>query len=593
MVLAFLPTVALAAEATLPTEIPAVTLAPLVDHSEDPQADLATSYSYSISDDTAGVKVTFTAEGLKAHQAPASSSYAVGEDTTAYWVGIGICQPEEGVTVKYAYGQGDYAAPSTFDQQPASTYTIEGDTAVYDTFYFNACPDDAAAPRTAWVAAQYSLTDSTGTEPVVFVYLLDFSGVTKYAPPVVEATPTVLEGTATSTVPEDITANIEAAQEEGQNTLTIQATASDGDGATVDTAKVTLPGAVVDALAGAEQVATAIETDLGTITLSNDAITKVKGAVQSGGGSTSDVTLTVGTATAANEDTEAATFEVTVTSGGAEVPVSDLSSPITLAFSFDNSTASIDTPVLAYVNQTEDGVVYERLANTTYDAENGIISGDTSHLSTFAVVPKSATAGAPLASLTVSVGENGLPSAVGTPSGSTVKYAVVTSDPADAIAGWTADTKESDINSALSVNLNASISALDYQSNGKYLVAVAIDENGNATAAGYCVISGLPSDYSITEIGAEQDGGAGLTRTIECSTTVTFDGTQYLVIQITEGSGEDAQVSVVMVEAAASVTVSYKSSAQLYVLITSGMPDLTSGEATGVIIYDSETTANG
>lgn len=477
MAFTFLPATALAA--SLPPSAPAVALAPLVDHSGDPQANLAASYTYSVREDTAGVTVKFAATDLQPHQG--AGSYAIGADTqtVGYWVGMGIQQPESGVTAKYACGTGAYAQPSTFDLTPASTYTIGADTdaVTYDTFYFNAFPQDASS-RPDWIAAQYSLDSQTGTNPVVFVYHLDFSGVE--APANVEVTPSVAGGTAAATVPETITGSIAAAETSADKTLTIQATTTGGANS-VETAKVTLPGGVVDALAEADQVSTAIATDLGTVTLPNAALAQVKEGAQSGS-STSAVTLEVGKATV---EGTAAAFEVKFTANGSEVPVSNLSSPITLAFSFDNTTASISDPVLAYVNQSGGDPVYELLSGGKY--ENGIISGQTTHLSTFAVVSRSDVVQSP----------------------------------------------------------------------------------------------------SIEGIGAEVAGGAGLTRTITCSGNL--DG-RYLVIQITEGSGEAAKVSVVMIEAGTTVTVSYQNTASLYVLLTDKMPNLTGTDPTGATIYDSERT---
>ncbi|WP_369284190.1 hypothetical protein, partial [Oscillibacter sp. GMB15532] len=96
----------------------------------------------------------------------------------------------------------------------------------------------------------------------------------------------------------------------------------------------------------------------------------------------------------------------------------------------------------------------------------------------------------------------------------------------------------------------------------------------------------IDSPYTITEIGAEAIGGAGITRTI---TTNGTDGNQYLVVQMTEGTGANAHVSVVMVKANDSIEVSYKTTAAVQVWLTNGMPALNGSEATGVTIFDTKT----
>ena len=117
---------------------------------------------------------------------------------------------------------------------------------------------------------------------------------------------------------------------------------------------------------------------------------------------------------------------------------------------------------------------------------------------------------------------------------------------------------------------------------------MSVHGDGKATAAGSCFISNISSGYTV-EIGEETSDGAGVAREITC-TGDNFSG-KYLVVQITEGSGESAKVSVVMVQADETVTVSYQNSgAQLYVLITDGMPNLTGTGAMDATIYAS---ANG
>lgn len=88
-------------------------------------------------------------------------------------------------------------------------------------------------------------------------------------------------------------------------------------------------------------------------------------------------------------------------------------------------------------------------------------------------------------------------------------------------------------------------------------------------------------------VGNESIGGAGRIRiiTIGGSESVNLEG-KYLVVQITEGTGEEAKVSVVMISPQnQAVLVSYRvARTKVEVWITSGMPDLV-GEDMDVEIY--------
>ncbi len=103
--------------------------------------------------------------------------------------------------------------------------------------------------------------------------------------------------------------------------------------------------------------------------------------------------------------------------------------------------------------------------------------------------------------------------------------------------------------------------------------------------AGLTPVAGEP-DY-ILAIGSESAGGVGQTRTITIGGTKAGNLTgKHLVVQFTEGTGEAAKVSVVMISAVnQTVSVSCQASGtKVEVWLASGMPDLV-GENMGVEIY--------
>ncbi len=90
----------------------------------------------------------------------------------------------------------------------------------------------------------------------------------------------------------------------------------------------------------------------------------------------------------------------------------------------------------------------------------------------------------------------------------------------------------------------------------------------------------------ITTISEEQGGGVGYVRTISLKADDGFNG-EYVVIQLTSGTGIDAVVNVVMVKAENTVKVSYKNAnTAVQVWVTSNMPNFKTPANLGVQIYD-------
>ena len=192
---------------------------------------------------------------------------------------------------------------------------------------------------------------------------------------------------------------------------------------------------------------------------------------------------------------------------------------------------------------------------------------------------------ADIAPLTISVNNVGTISGDTATAEGTLSYYLVSEDKQETIDSWNVETADSGVADALGVSAETSKPTLAFADNGKYLVVVETKDS-KVVAAGQSAVIDIDSPYTITEISAETTGGAGITRTI--ATTGT-NGTQYLVVQITEGTGDGAHVSVVMVKADDSVTISYKTTAMVQAWLTDGMPTLSGSTATGATIYDTET----
>ena len=192
---------------------------------------------------------------------------------------------------------------------------------------------------------------------------------------------------------------------------------------------------------------------------------------------------------------------------------------------------------------------------------------------------------ADIAALTIVVSSDGTISGDEATYGGDLSYYLVSAGKQSVIDTWNVETSADDVATALDVTVEAGKPTLSTDNNSKYLVVVET-KDGKVVAAGQSVVINIDSPYTITEIGSEAIGGAGITRTI---TTNGTDGSQYLVVQMTEGTGADAHVSVVMVKANDSIEVSYKTTAAVQVWLTNGMPALNGSEATGVTIFDTKT----
>lgn len=114
--------------------------------------------------------------------------------------------------------------------------------------------------------------------------------------------------------------------------------------------------------------------------------------------------------------------------------------------------------------------------------------------------------------------------------------------------------------------------------------------NDTFTITTYRVDNGAVIDtYSISKglaLGAEQTGGAGYQRVITIGDTPADLSGMYVVVQLTDGSGASAKVSVVSISATdKEMRVSYmKAGTKIKVWLVSGFPNLTSGNM-GVTVY--------
>lgn len=208
--------------------------------------------------------------------------------------------------------------------------------------------------------------------------------------PVVEVTPEVnTDKSATATVDNTaVSADKIAAAESNEGKLTIDATGGP-EAKGVEKIALTLESEVVKALAedadgNATGVSAEIATPVGTVTLSADALAAIKEDATSSG-TTSDVVLKVEKVDALSRpagSTEA--FVVKVVKDGETDPISisGLTKPITLSFFV--GTGRTDKPVLVYWNSTTSK--YEPIESSDYDSATGMLTGTTSHLSTFAML---------------------------------------------------------------------------------------------------------------------------------------------------------------------------------------------------------------
>jgi|GEM_PF-1630045 Domain of unknown function (DUF1083)./Bacterial Ig-like domain (group 4). len=131
-----------------------------------------------------------------------------------------------------------------------------------------------------------------------------------------------------------------------------------------------------------------------------------------------------------------------------------------------------------------------------------------------------------------------------------------------------------------------------YAEAGSFTVNGAVDGTAIQATANVTV-QATAVEYEVS-LGAEQNGGAGKTRTVTITGEKAADlADKYLIVQFTEGTGANAHVSVVMIAATSPVTtVSYaKAGTKVDVWLASGMPNLTSTNL-GVTIYANASTSN-
>ena len=188
---------------------------------------------------------------------------------------------------------------------------------------------------------------------------------------------TVEGDTAKTTVDENVVgdANIDKAKEDG--TLTI--TATDSAAQSAEKSEVTLDKGVVKKIKDAD-VDVKIETPVGTITLSQEAVNTIAAKTAEGTGNDAVLKMeAVGTPTVTGAIKE---FTVEVEVDGSPVDLKNLAPPITLTFSI--GTGRTDSPVLVYKDETG---ALKPIENSSYDPNTGILTGTTSHLSTFPVLP--------------------------------------------------------------------------------------------------------------------------------------------------------------------------------------------------------------
>lgn len=206
-----------------------------------------------------------------------------------------------------------------------------------------------------------------------------------------EVTPDTLvepdKGTATTEITEYAAlAEIEKATTGDAKKITVDATAtSDADADKVETSIVTIPATVAESLRD-KKVAAEIKTDIGTVTLPAKVVT------QALTNNATALKLEVAKAdTTLDEVTTHGVFTVTVKKvtasapSGTEVSIANLEKPIVLTFPVPASE-DLTNPTLVRVSTEGSETIYTELENVAYDKTSGTISGETDHLSTFAII---------------------------------------------------------------------------------------------------------------------------------------------------------------------------------------------------------------
>lgn len=277
---------------------------------------------------------------------------------------------------------------------------------------------------------------------------------------------------------------------------------------------------------------------------------------------------------------DASNFTVSGIAAGNEVSsVAVSGSTVTLTMTY--AAVSGDTVTISYA--PGDSPIKDVNGNNAEALSEEPVTNNTSAVSS-ALVPLTVTVTADdNYSATISVSGN---------SGS-VKYVVVTDDPSTVIAAWTIATTDAEALTALDVaGWQDTAPTLSYKDNAKYMVAVEVAD-GKLVAAGFALIEKIASPYTFDDSSISQavEGGAGFSQTIDFTDSgIEFTGNEYVVVQITTGSGENIQNTMVMMIVQAGTTsmmISYdRDATQVSVWLTSGMPDLNSASGIGVTNYD-------
>lgn len=283
--------------------------------------------------------------------------------------------------LNYAYGKD--AFPGGFKIE---TYTGEK---LKDGLYFMISdqPGDiifkiAPSPAPSVAAADTDTEATLKLPEKVATYTITNS--VKFAASAAPAVTTVeIPATVTTSESGEITAKAEPSTEvvktavtsAAGGTVTIETKASDTN---VNAVEVALTNDVVAALATSEKAnvkEVVLETPVGTVTLSDDALKTIAGSSNNKGATVNvkqaNVSTTIANAVAA--------FEVDVKSNSTAVEITNLTTPIKLSF---NIGAGLKNPVLMYL----DNNTLKPIKSSSYNVATGIITGETTHLSTFAVV---------------------------------------------------------------------------------------------------------------------------------------------------------------------------------------------------------------
>ncbi|ACL77312.1 immunoglobulin-like domain-containing protein [Ruminiclostridium cellulolyticum] len=543
---------------------------------------------------------------------------------------------------------GDVTTPAGTDGKYTFTVGLlkgsASDTTATLTMTVAATPYDADAASVATVkglvaGATYTMTQAEATdeatvkiaiETVIAGLALDgvTTSVTKvdYTPAVAGdvTTPAGTDGTYTFTVgllkgsASDTTATL---------TMTVTATPYDADAASVATVKGLVAGAtytMTQAEATDEAtVKTAIETVIAGLALEGvtTSVTKVDytpavaGDVTTPAGTDGKYTFTVELSKGSASDTTA-TLTMTVTATPYDADAASVATVKGLVagatYTMTQAEATDEATVKTAIETVIAGLALEGVTTSVTKVDyTPAVAGDvttpagTDGKYTFTVELSKGSASDTTATLTMTV--------TATPYDADADAASVAADKAaltsDVIKGGNADLEN--VTGALaalptvgSVNGSAITWVSDtptvVSNNGQTVVRPAFGAGDATVTLTATITKGLVTDTKVftlivkqqdsgytLAIGTESKGGAGCTRTITIGGANAGDlAGKYLVVQFTEGTGDNAKVSVVMISPASqSVTVSYQvDGTTVETWLTSAMPNLIDSDM-GVIVY--------